>query len=132
MNEEGRMPKQQIRTDEGAAPLGAYSQGIRAGDFVYVAGQGPIDPATGKITGETIEEQVQLTLQNVQAVLEAAGATTADVVKATVHLADIGDFQRFNAVYAEVFPDPKPARTTVQSVMPGILVEIDVVAYTGP
>jgi 2-iminobutanoate/2-iminopropanoate deaminase len=125
------MPKQQIRTDKGAAPLGAYSQGIRAGDFVYVAGQGPIDPATGKITGETIEDQVRLTLQNVQAVLEAAGATTADVVKATVHLADIGDFQRFNAVYTEFFPDPKPARTTVQSVMPGILVEIDVVAYTG-
>jgi reactive intermediate/imine deaminase len=126
------MPKQQIRTDKGAAPLGAYSQGIRAGDFVYVAGQGPIDPATGKITGDTIEDQVRLTLQNVQAVLEAAGATAGDVVKATVHLADIGDFQRFNVVYTEFFPDPKPARTTVQSVMPGILVEIDVVAYTGP
>jgi 2-iminobutanoate/2-iminopropanoate deaminase len=126
------MPKQQIRTDKGAAPLGAYSQGIRAGDFVYVAGQGPIDPVTGTITGETIEDQVRLTLQNVQAVLEAAGATTADVVKATVHLADIADFQRFNTVYTEFFPDPKPARTTVQSVMPGILVEIDVVAYTGP
>jgi 2-iminobutanoate/2-iminopropanoate deaminase len=125
------MPKQQIRTDKGAAPLGAYSQGIRAGDFVYVAGQGPIDPATGQIAGETIEEQVRLTLQNVQAVLEAANATTADVVKATVHLADIGDFQRFNDVYTEFFPDPKPARTTVQSVMPGIMVEIDVVAYRG-
>jgi 2-iminobutanoate/2-iminopropanoate deaminase len=125
------MPKHQIRTEKGAAPLGAYSQGIRAGDFVYVAGQGPIDPATGQIAGETIEEQVRLTIQNVQAVLEAAGATTADVVKATVHLADIGDFQRFNAVYTEFFPDPKPARTTVQSVMPGIKVEIDVVAYLG-
>jgi 2-iminobutanoate/2-iminopropanoate deaminase len=125
------MPKHQIRTEKGAAPLGAYSQGIRAGDFVYVAGQGPIDPATGQIAGETIEEQVRLTIQNVQAVLEAAGATTADVVKATVHLADIDDFQRFNAVYTEFFPDPKPARTTVQSVMPGIKVEIDVVAYLG-
>jgi 2-iminobutanoate/2-iminopropanoate deaminase len=125
------MPKQQIRTEKGAAPLGAYSQGIRAGDFVYVAGQGPIDPATRQIAGETIEERVRLTIQNVQAVLEAAGATTADVVKATVHLADIGDFQRFNAVYTEFFPDPKPARTTVQSVMPGIKVEIDVVAYLG-
>jgi 2-iminobutanoate/2-iminopropanoate deaminase len=125
------MPKQQIRAEKGAAPMGAYSQGIRAGDFVYVSGQGPIDPATGQITGETIEDQVRLTLQNVQAVLEAAGATTADVVKATVHLADIGEFQRFNAVYTEFFPDPKPTRTTVQSVMPGIKVEIDVVAYTG-
>jgi 2-iminobutanoate/2-iminopropanoate deaminase len=125
------VPKQQIRAEKGAAPAGAYSQGIRAGDFVYVSGQGPLDPATGKIVGETIEEQVQLTLENVRAVLEAAGASVSDVVKSTVHLADIGDFPRFNAVYAEFFPDPKPARTTVQSVLPGIRVEIDVVAYTG-
>jgi 2-iminobutanoate/2-iminopropanoate deaminase len=125
------LPKQQITTSQGAAPQGAYSQGLRAGDFVYVSGQGPVDPGSGKIVGDTIEEQVALTLTNVRAVLEAAGATMADVVKATVHLSDIGDFQRFNAVYAEHFPDPKPTRTTVQSVLPGIMVEIDVVAYTG-
>jgi 2-iminobutanoate/2-iminopropanoate deaminase len=125
------MGKQQITTGEGAAPLGAYSQGIRAGDFVYVSGQGPIDPETGQVVGGTIEEQVARTLANVRAVLEAAGASFADVVKATVHLADIGEFERFNAVYAEHFPDPKPTRTTVQSVLPGIRVEIDVVAYTG-
>jgi 2-iminobutanoate/2-iminopropanoate deaminase len=111
--------------------MGAYSQGLRAGDFVYVSGQGPVDPETQQIVGDTIEEQVALTLANVQAVLEAAGASMADVVRSTVHLADIGDFQRFNAVYAEHFPDPKPTRTTVQSVLPGIMVEIDVVAYTG-
>lgn len=126
------MPKQQISTERGAAPGGAYSQGLRAGDFVYVSGQGPLEPGTGRVVGETIEDQVRQTLENVRAVLEAAGASLADVVKATVHLADIGEFDRFNAVYAEFFPDPKPARTTVQSGLLGIKVEIDVVAYTGP
>ena len=125
------MGKQQITTSTGAAPVGAYSQGIRAGDFVYVSGQGPLDPESGKVVGETIEEQVGRTLENVRAVLEAAGASMADVVKTTVHLADIADFAAFNTVYAQHFPDPKPTRTTVQSVLPGIRVEIDVVAYTG-
>jgi 2-iminobutanoate/2-iminopropanoate deaminase len=125
------MAKQQIRTDEGASPVGAYSQGLRVGDFVFVSGQGPLDPETGQVVGDTIEEQVRRTLENVRAVLEAAGASMADVVKSTVHLADIADFPRFNATYAELFPDPKPTRTTVQSVLPGIQVEIDVVAYTG-
>ncbi len=125
------MGKEQITTSEGAAPVGAYSQGIRAGGFVYVSGQGPLDPETGQVVEGGIEEQVRRTLLNVQAVLEAAGASPADVVKATVHLADIADFPRFDAVYAEHFPDPKPARTTVQSVLPGIRVEIDVVAYVG-
>lgn len=125
------MGKRQITTSSGAAPVGAYSQGIRAGDFVYVSGQGPLDPETGTVVGETIEDQVGRTLENVRAVLEAAGASMADVVKTTVHLADIDDFAAFNTVYAQHFPDPKPTRTTVQSVLPGIRVEIDVVAYTG-
>jgi 2-iminobutanoate/2-iminopropanoate deaminase len=98
---------------------------------VFVSGQGPLDPVTGKIVGITIEEQVRGTLENVKAILEAGGASMADVVKATVHLADIGDFPRFNAVYAEYFPDPKPTRTTVESVLKDIKVEIDVIAYVG-
>ena len=125
------MAKQQIRTDEAAAPGGAYSQGIRAGDFVYVSGQGPIEPGTGQIVGETIEEQTARTLENIQAILEAAGATMADVVKSTVHLSDLSLFGRFNDVYASYFPDPKPVRTTVGSALLGIMVEIDVVAYVG-
>lgn len=125
------MAKQEIKTSKAAAPGGAYSQGLRVGDFVFVSGQGPIDPETGRIVGMTIEEQVRRTLENVKAILEAAGATMADVVKATVHLADIGDFPRFNAVYGEYFPDPKPTRTTVQSVLHDIKVEIDVIAYVG-
>ncbi len=125
------MGKQQIRTDGAAAPGGAYSQGIRAGDFVYVSGQGPIDPASGEIVGETIEEQTERTLENVKAILEAAGASMADVVKATVHLTDLSLFPRYNEVYARYFPDPKPVRTTVGSDLLGIMVEIDVVAYVG-
>ena len=125
------MAKQQIRTGGAATPVGAYSQGIRAGDFVFVAGQGPLDPATGQIVGETIEEQTARTLENVQAILEAAGATMAGVVKSTVHLADLSLFGRFNEVYASYFPDPKPVRTTVGSALLGIMVEIDVVAYVG-
>ena len=125
------MAKQQIRTDSAAAPGGAYSQGIRAGDFVYVSGQGPIDAETGQIVGEGIEEQTERTLENVEAILEAAGATMADVVKATVHLTDLSLFPRFNEVYGRHFPDPKPVRTTVGSALLGIMVEIDVVAYVG-
>jgi 2-iminobutanoate/2-iminopropanoate deaminase len=125
------MAKQQITTTSGASPAGAYSQGIRAGDFVFVSGQGPLDPATGQIVGDTIEEQTERTLENVKAILGAGGASMADVVKATVHLGDLSLFPRYNEVYARYFPDPKPVRTTVGSALLGILVEIDVIAYVG-
>ncbi|HEX7126975.1 MAG TPA: Rid family detoxifying hydrolase [Thermodesulfobacteriota bacterium] len=126
------MPKSQITTRKAPAPMGPYSQGLRAGDFVYVSGQGPIDPESGKVKGTTIEEQTACTLDNVKAVLEAAGASMADVVKATCHLADLSHFSRFNAVYERYFPEPRPVRTTVGSQLLGILVEVDVVAYVGP
>jgi 2-iminobutanoate/2-iminopropanoate deaminase len=125
------MPKQQLTTTSGASPAGAYSQGIRAGEFVFVSGQGPLDPTTGQIVGDTIEEQTERTLENVKAILEAGGGTLADVVKATVHLSDLSLFPRYNEVYARYFPDPKPARTTVGSALLGIMVEIDVIAYVG-
>src|SRR5262245_55550139 len=125
------MPKQVILTDKAARPGGAYSQGLRVGDFVFVSGQGPNDPATGKPVGDTIEDQTTRTLENVKAILEAGGATMADVVKSTVHLSDLSLFSRFNAVYATYFPDPKPVRTTVGSQLLGMMVEIDVIAYVG-
>ncbi len=125
------MPKQQIQTDQAATPGGAYSQGLRAGDFIFVSGQGPTDPASGKIAGETIEEQTRQVLENIKSILEAGGATMEDVVKATVHLSDLSLFPRYNSVYASYFPDPKPVRTTVGSQLLGILVEIDVIAYVG-
>jgi 2-iminobutanoate/2-iminopropanoate deaminase len=129
------MPKQVIRTDLAGPPLGAYSQGYRVGDFVYTAGTGPIDPATGQLAGDTIEEQTKLVLQNIQAVLEAAGTSMADVFKVNVYLANPGLFPRFNKIYATFFPDPKPARTTVGAHLdqvPGMLIEIEAIAYVGP
>lgn len=125
------MSKQQIRTSTGASPVGAYSQGLRVGDFVFVSGQGPLDPATGKIVGDTIEEQTARVLENVKAILESGGATMADVVKVSAHLSDLALFERYNKVYATYFPDPKPTRTTVGSQLMGILVEIDAIAYVG-
>lgn len=125
------MPKQQIKTQTGAAPVGAYSQGLRAGDFIFVSGQGPLDPQTGKVVGETIEEQTRRVLDNIKAILEAGGASMADVVKVTAHLSDLALFERYNKVYATYFPDPKPTRTTVGSQLMGILVEIDAIAYVG-
>jgi 2-iminobutanoate/2-iminopropanoate deaminase len=125
------MPKQQITTQSGASPVGAYSQGLRAGDFIFVSGQGPLDPQTGQIVGTTIEEQTARVLENIQAILAAGGASLADVVKVSAHLSDLSLFGRYNTVYASYFPDPKPARTTVGSQLPGILVEIDAIAYVG-
>ena len=127
------MSKQQISTKSGAAPVGPYSQGLRVGDFIFVSGQGPLDPDTGKIVGETVEEQTARVLENIQAILAAGGATMADVVKANAYLNDISLFERYNKVYVTYFPDPKPARTTVGAQLPlkGILVEIDVIAYVG-
>jgi 2-iminobutanoate/2-iminopropanoate deaminase len=125
------MSKQPITTDRAPRPGGPYSQGLRVGNTLWVASQGPYDPVTGEIAGTTIEEQAARTLENVRAILEAGGATLADVVKTTVLLSDAGLFARFNQVYAGYFPDPKPVRTTVISPSFGVLVMIDAVASVG-
>jgi len=110
-------------------PVGAYSPAIVAGGMVYASGQGPLDPDTHAIVGTTIEEQTTVVLQNLQKVLKSAGADLNDCVKVTVHLLDIKDFDRFNAVYRTFFKSPFPARTTVQSgLWSNILVEIDAIA----
>lgn len=127
------MAKYVIQSKRGAPPQGAYSQGWRAGDFIFVTGTGPIDPVTGKLSGDTIEQQTELTLDNISAILEADGASLSDVVKATVHLSDTSLFARYNAVYARRFSKPYPVRTTVGSDLghsPGMLIEIDCIAYT--
>src|SRR5579864_9345531 len=129
------MAKYPIQSKRGAPPMGAYSQGWRAGDFIFVTGTGPIDPATGKMAGSTIEEQTEQTITNMATVLEADGATLADVVKVTVHLSDPSVFARYNAVYARRFPKPYPVRTTVGSDLsaaPGMLIEMDCIAYKPP
>jgi reactive intermediate/imine deaminase len=128
------MGKQVISTGEAGRPLGAYSQGYRAGDFVFVTGCGPIGP-DGKVKGETVAEQTNVVIDNLEAILKAADATLADCVKATCHLLDTSTFAEFNDAYAARFPVPRPARTTVGSNLeqvPGMFVEIDVIAYTGP
>lgn len=109
---------------------GHYSPSLRAGDFVFVAGQTPRD-AERRIIGTTIEEQTAATIETLRAVLADAGARLEQVVKATVHLADLRDAPRFNATYAAYFPENPPVRTTVGSVLNGVLVEIDVIAYVG-
>jgi 2-iminobutanoate/2-iminopropanoate deaminase len=125
------MPKTQISTSKGSPPGGPYSQAIRAGDFLFIAGQVGRDPATGQLAGDTIEAQTRQTLENMKTILEAAGATFADVVKVSAHLTDLALFDRFNSVYVQYFPEPRPARTTVGSQLLGFIVEIDAIAYVG-
>lgn len=125
------MKKIKVETPNAPRPRGAYSPAIRCGDFVYVAGQSARDMEL-RVVGDTIEDQTKKTLENIQAILADAGSALDDVVKATVHLSDLTMFQRYDAVYSDIVPEPRPVRTTVGSVLaPGILVEIDVVAYVG-
>ncbi len=105
---------------------GAYSDGVIVDGFLYVSGQAAVDFKTSKFVLGTIEEETHLTLKNIQSIIEAAGGTMDQVIKCTVHLADINDFDRYNAVYSEYFTGIKPTRTTVQSVLAEKLkVEID-------
>jgi 2-iminobutanoate/2-iminopropanoate deaminase len=125
------MPKQEIKHPDKEKSTGAYSAAVEVDGWVYVSGQGPLNAKTAEVIRGTIEEETQLTLTHVAAILKAAGCTLNDVVKSTVHLSDIQDFDRFNATYKSFFKDVTvlPARTTVQSTLwGGIKVEIDVVA----
>ena len=119
-----------ISTDRAPKALGPYSQGVRSGELVFTAGQIPLNPATGALNTGTIEEQTHQVLGNLAAVLEAAGSSLHHVVKTTVYLADLNDFQRMNAVYAGYFSDKPPARSTVQvSKLPlGASIEIECIA----
>ncbi len=123
------MERKMVRADKAPAAIGPYSQAIRAGDFVFTAGQLGIDPTTGKLR-EGVEAQARQALENLQAVLESAGSELDMAVKTTIYLADIADFPKVNAVYGEFFGAEPPARSTVQvAALPvGGLVEIDVVA----
>jgi len=105
---------------------GAYTDGVVMDGTLYVSGQAAVDFKTSSFVLGTIEEETHLTLQNIKAIVEAAGGLMENVLKCTVHLSDINDFDRYNDVYATYFPGIKPARTTVQSVLgEGIKVEID-------
>ncbi|HLA57646.1 MAG TPA: RidA family protein, partial [Puia sp.] len=107
----------------------AYSAGIWVDGWLYISGQGPVNLSTGEVKHGTIEEETLLTLTHIKKITEAAGGSIADIVKCTVHLSNIENFERYNAAYASFFPGIKPARTTVQSVLSdGIKIEIDAIA----
>ena len=122
--------KQVISTNQAPAAIGPYSQAIRVGNLLYTSGQIPINPATGNFVEGGIKEQTRQSLTNIKAILEEAGLTMAHVVKTTVFMADMNDFADMNAVYAEFFAEPYPARSAVavKTLPKGALVEIEVVA----
>ena len=122
--------KKVIRTTKAPSAIGPYSQAIQVGNIIYTSGQIPIDPATGSFVEGGIKEQTRQSLLNVKAILEEAGLTMGNVVKTTVFMADMNDFADMNAVYAEFFAEPYPARSAVavKTLPKGVLVEIEVVA----
>lgn len=124
------MNREIIATDQAPAAVGPYSQGVRGGDFVFTAGQLGIMPGTKEFAGQDIQSQTRQALQNLKAVLEAAGSCLKHVVKTTVFLADMGEFAQMNAIYAEFFPEQPPARSAIQAAaLPlGGRVEVEAVA----
>ena len=127
------MPIEYIATQQAPAAIGPYSQAVRAGDFLFFSGQIPLDPATGEIVGKDAEGQSRQVLTNIQAVLDAAGLDFGKVVKTTVYLTDMRDFEVINRVYGEYFGVAAPARATVQvAALPKqVLIEIEGIAYAG-
>lgn len=123
-----------VATAEAPKAIGPYSQAVRANGVVYTSGQIALDPATGNLVEGTFEEQVHRVFRNLEAVLKEAGSGFDRVLKATVYVTDLGNFQVLNTIYAGYFGDHKPARTTIQaSALPkGAQVEIDLIALTSP
>jgi 2-iminobutanoate/2-iminopropanoate deaminase len=124
-------PLTQVSTPNAPGAIGPYSQAVKAGDFLFVSGQIPLNPATGQVVEGGIAEQTHQVLKNLGAVLAAGGASYAQAVKTTVYLQDMADFTAMNEVYGTYFSAPAPARATIQAAaLPrGVRVEIDVVAY---
>jgi 2-iminobutanoate/2-iminopropanoate deaminase len=126
--------RQAVSTPGAPAAIGPYSQAVRAGSLLFVSGQIPLDPETGTLVEGDIAVQTQRVLRNLAAILEAAGSSLDRVVRATVYLADMGDFAAMNEVYGTYFVSPAPARATIQAArLPkDARVEIDVIAEIGP
>src|SRR6185436_10981082 len=126
------MPHTPVRAANLPTPVGPYSPGMGFERLVFVSGQGATDPATGRLVGDTVEDQTAQCLKNIQAILEAAGSSLQHVLRCGVFLVDMGEFQNMNTAYQRTFGDHRPARTTVQVAgLPGhgLLVEIDAIAY---
>jgi 2-iminobutanoate/2-iminopropanoate deaminase len=128
------LPKQIISTTEAPQAIGPYSQAVRAGDLVFLSGQIPLDPSNGTMVTGDAAAQTRQVMENLGAVLRAAGTTFAHVVRATIYLVDLGDFAKVNEVYGSYFSSEPPARATVQvAALPrGAAVEIDMIAFLGP
>lgn len=120
-----------IYSKKAPAAIGPYSQGIKAGDFIFVSGQIPIDPATGNIIQGDIEEQTEQVLKNLTEILAVSGLTLSDIVKTTLYLKDLSNFERVNNIYKKYFVETPPARSTVEvSRLPkDVQIEIDAIAY---
>lgn len=127
------MINEEIKTNNAPRAIGPYSQAVKAGGFIFLSGQIPIDPASGEIVAGDIKAQTRQVLKNLQAILVEAGSSLKDVVKTTVFLKDLSGFADMNGVYGEFFSAPYPARATVEvSALPkGVLVEIDAIAAVG-
>jgi reactive intermediate/imine deaminase len=117
--------------DDVPPPVGAYSPAAKAGGFVFVSGQVPRDPVTGKLIGDDLESQTKQVVANVERALKAAGAELKDVVSVIVYLQDINDWGRFNDAYKALMPTPYPTRTALGADLHGVLVEISAVAFVG-
>ena len=128
------MRKQVIQTTEAPQAIGPYSQAVRVGQLVFLSGQIPLDPTSGNVVEGDIAVQTRRVMENLGAVLRAAGASFAEVVKSTIYLADLGHFSQMNEVYGSYFSSEPPARATVQvGALPrGVLVEIDMIAHLAP
>ncbi|MFX0168639.1 MAG: RidA family protein [Candidatus Hodarchaeota archaeon] len=123
--------KSRIFTEDAPLPVGPYSQAIRAGDFLFVAGQVPVDPTTGDFVLGSITNQTQRVMDNIKLILEAAGASLNDVVRTTIYLTNMQDFNDVNEAYGNYFDLVPPARSTigVADLPKGVAIEIDVIAY---
>ena len=128
------MPKTIVSTKEAPKPIAPYSQGTIAGGFIFISGQGPMDPITGVMPTD-VKEQARQVMLNIKAIVESAGGTMADLVKCTVLLRNMNDYKKVNEVYGTFFPQGQaPARTCSQAALPvgySSLVEIDAIAYLG-
>jgi 2-iminobutanoate/2-iminopropanoate deaminase len=121
-----------IDSDKAPAPLGPFSPALSVGEWIFLSGQGGFDPATGKIVSDDLVEQVEQIFNNIETLLEAAGASLDDVISCLVHIVDLTDFAAFNAIYEQKFTGVKPVRTTVRAdLVAGMRVEITVIAKRG-
>jgi 2-iminobutanoate/2-iminopropanoate deaminase len=125
------MGKELVRTSNAPQPIGPYSQGTLTGGFLFVSGQGAVDPKVGQLIGGDIETQTKQVLTNIRNIVEAAGLSMRDIVKVSIFLKSMDDFKRMNEIYKSFFAEAPPARTTVEArlPLPNMLIEIDAIAH---